>query len=159
MTGQDASLRLVEIELDQESLASLSPEQDDERKIAIIDLLDSNHFEPEGAEAGPFQLKLSVFESRLVMDITGPNFERRLLLSMSPLRGVIKDYFMLCDSYYAAIRNATTPSQVEVLDMGRRGVHNEAAAILRERLQGKVEIDEETARRLFTLVCALRWRG
>jgi uncharacterized protein (UPF0262 family) len=157
-TGADG-FRLVEIELDEGSLASLSPEQDDERKIAIVDLLDSNHFAPEGAGEGPFRLKLSVVESRLVLDIFGPAFERRLLLSMSPLRGVIKDYFLLCDSYYAAIRNATTPTQVEALDMGRRGLHNEAAGILRERLLGKVEIDEETARRLFTLVCALRWRG
>jgi uncharacterized protein (UPF0262 family) len=157
-TGADG-FRLVEIELDEGSLASLSPEQDDERKIAIVDLLDSNHFAPEGAGEGPFRLKLSVVESRLVLDIFGPAFERRLLLSMSPLRGVIKDYFLLCDSYYAAICNATTPTQVEALDMGRRGLHNEAAGILRERLLGKVEIDDETARRLFTLVCALRWRG
>jgi uncharacterized protein (UPF0262 family) len=159
MTIGADGFRLVEIELDEGSLASLSPEQDDERKIAIVDLLDSNYFQPEGAGEGPFRLKLSVVESRLVLDIFGPAFERRLLLSMSPLRGVIKDYFLLCDSYYAAIRNATTPTQVEALDMGRRGLHNEAAGILRERLLGKVEIDDETARRLFTLVCALRWRG
>jgi len=159
MTTEVDGFRLVEIELDEGSLASLSPEQDDERKIAIVDLLDSNHFAPEGASEGPFRLRLSVVESRLVLDIFGPAFERRLLLSMSPLRGVIKDYFLLCDSYYAAIRNATTPTQVEALDMGRRGLHNEAAGILRERLLGKVEIDDETARRLFTLVCALRWRG
>jgi uncharacterized protein (UPF0262 family) len=159
MTGGDASLRLVQIELDEGSLASLSSEQDDERKVAILDLLNSNRFEPEGAVRGPFRLKLSVVDSRLVLEITGPDFEHRLLLSMSPLRSVIKDYFMLCDSYYSAIRNATTPSQVEALDMGRRGVHNEAADILRERLRGKVEMDEETARRLFTLVCSLCWRG
>jgi uncharacterized protein (UPF0262 family) len=159
MTSGDASLRLIQIELDEGSLASLSPEQDDERKVAILDLLNSNRFEPDGAERGPFRLKLSVVDSRLVLEIAGPDFEHRLLLSMSPLRGVIKDYFMLCDSYYSAIRNATTPGQVEVLDMGRRGVHNEAAGILRERLRGKVEMDDETSRRLFTLVCALRWRG
>ncbi|MDB5460559.1 MAG: hypothetical protein JWO72_2300 [Caulobacteraceae bacterium] len=151
--------RLVHIELDEGSLASLSPEQDDERKVAILDLLKSNCFEPEGGESGAYSLKLSTADNRLVLDIAGPNFERRLLLSMSPLRGVIKDYFMLCDSYYSAIRNATTPGKVEALDMGRRGVHDEAAGILRERLQGKVDMDEETARRLFTLVCALRWRG
>jgi len=159
MTAAPSSLRLVQIDLDEGSLGALSPEQDDERKVAIVDLLNSNHFEPEGAGQGPFRLRLSVVESRLVLEISGPDFERRLLLSMSPLRGVIKDYFMLCDSYYAAIRNATTPSQIEVLDMGRRGVHDEAAGILRERLRGKVELDTETARRLFTLVCALRWRG
>jgi uncharacterized protein (UPF0262 family) len=159
MTDAGASHRLVRIELDEGSLASLSPEQDDERKIAILDLLHGNRFEPEGAGAGPFSLKLSVADGRLALEIEGPDFERRLLLSMSPLRGVIRDYFMLCDSYYSAIRNATTPGQVEALDMGRRGVHDEAAGILRERLRGKVEMDDETARRLFTLVCALRWRG
>lgn len=154
-----ASHRLVHIALDEGSLASLSPEQDDERKVAILDLLNSNRFEPVDGGQGPYRLKLSVVDSRLVLDIEGPEFERRLLLSMSPLRGVIKDYFMLCDSYYSAIRNATTPAQVEVLDMGRRGVHDEAAGILQERLRGKVDMDGETARRLFTLVCALRWRG
>jgi uncharacterized protein (UPF0262 family) len=159
MSAGDPDQRLAGIELDEGSLGSLSPEQDDERKVAISDLLGSNSFEPEGAGQGPFQLKLSVIDGRLALDIAGPAYQRRLLLSMSPLRGVIKDYFMLCDSYYAAIRNATTPAQIEVLDMGRRGVHDEAAGLLRERLRGKVEMDEETARRLFTLVCALRWRG
>ena len=159
MTGVAQGERLIHIELDEASLASLSPEQDDERKIAIQDLLNGNFFQPEGATGGPYSLKLSTADSRLVLDISGQAFERRLLLSMSPLRGVIKDYFMLCDSYYSAIRNATTPGRIEALDMGRRGVHNEAAAILRERLKGKVELDDQTARRLFTMVCALRWRG
>jgi uncharacterized protein (UPF0262 family) len=152
-------LRLVRIDLDEGSLASLSPEQDDERRVAIVDLLQDNSFRPEGAGEGPFGLKLSVAESRLALDITGPDFERRLLLSLSPLRGVIKDYFMLCDSYYDAIRNAKTSGQIEALDMGRRGVHNEGAGLLRERLRDKVELDEDTSRRLFTLICALRWRG
>jgi uncharacterized protein (UPF0262 family) len=98
-------------------------------------------------------------DNRLAMDISGPDYERRLILSLTPLRGLIKDYFMLCDSYYDAIRNAKTSGQIEALDMGRRGVHNEGAGLLRERLAGKVEMDEDTARRLFTLVCALRWRG
>jgi uncharacterized protein (UPF0262 family) len=159
MTDPAASHRLSRIELDEASLAPLSPEQDEERKIAIVDLLKSNDFKPEGGGGGPYSLKLSTADNRLVLDIAGPAFERRLLLSMSPLRGVIKDYFMLCDSYYGALRNAATPGKIEALDMGRRGVHNEAAAILRERLAGKVELDVETARRLFTLVCALRWRG
>lgn len=151
--------QLASIELDEGSLAPLSPEQDDERKVAIQDLLKGNSFHPDGAERGPFGLRLSMADSRLVMEITGPEFQRRLMLSMTPLRGVIKDYFMLCDSYYAAIRNATSPAQIEVLDMGRRGVHDEAAGLLRERLKGKVEMDADTSRRLFTLICALRWRG
>jgi uncharacterized protein (UPF0262 family) len=159
MMDEGGSQRLTHIELDEASLASLSPEQDDERKIAIQDLLTSNCFQPDGAEGGPYSLKLSTADNRLVLDIAGPAFERRLLLSMSPLRGVIRDYFMLCDSYYSAIRGATTPARIEALDMGRRGLHNEAASILRERLKGKVELDDETARRLFTMVCALRWRG
>jgi uncharacterized protein (UPF0262 family) len=156
---QGASDSLDLIELDEGSLASLSPEQDEERRVAIADLLRDNHFRPEGAPAGPYRVRLSVVESRLALDVSGTGFERRFLLSLSPLRGVIKDYFMMCDSYYAAIRNATTPGQIEALDMGRRGVHNEGAGLLRERLQGKVEIDADTARRLFTLICALRWRG
>ena len=155
----EAAHRLVRIDLDEGSLASLSAEQDDERKVAIQDLLKSNSFHPAGAAQGPYALKLSVVESRLALDISAPDFERRLVLSLSPLRGVIKDYFMLCDSYYAAIRNATGPGQIEALDMGRRGVHNEGADLLRQRLHDKVELDEDTARRLFTLICALRWRG
>ena len=151
--------RLASVDLDEASLAPLSPEQDDERRVAIVDLIKANAFRPDGATGGPYVLKLSVVESRLALDITGPDFERRLLLSLTPLRGVVKDYFMLCDSYYAAIRGGKTAEQIEALDMGRRGVHNEAAAQLRDRLRGKVEIDQDTARRLFTLICALSWRG
>ena len=155
--GED-NQRLERVELDEGSLAALSPEQDDERKVAIVDLIVSNSFSPEGAGPGPFHLRLSTQEARLALDVAGPDYERRFLLSLSPLRGVIKDYFLLCESYYAAVRNATA-AQIEALDMGRRGLHNEAAALLRERLEGKVEVDEDTSRRLFTLICALHWRG
>ena len=158
MADQHQDQRLERVELDEGSLASLSPEQDDERKVAIVDLIASNHFEPEGAADGPFRLKLSTQEARLALDISGPDYERRILLSLSPLRGVIKDYFLLCESYYAAVRNATT-FQIEALDMGRRGLHNEGAALLMDRLRGKVGVDDDTARRLFTLICALHWRG
>jgi uncharacterized protein (UPF0262 family) len=158
MAKGDADQRLESVELDEDSLASLSPEQDDERRVAIVDLLASNSFIPEGAGAGPFQLKLSIQDARLALDVSGAGYERRLLLSLSPLRGVIKDYFMLCESYYAAVRNATS-AQIEALDMGRRGLHNEGAALLKERLEGKVAVDADTARRLFTLICALHWRG
>jgi uncharacterized protein (UPF0262 family) len=157
--SEPASHRLVRVDLDEGSPAPLSPEQDDERRVAIVDLLQNNRFEPEGALGGPYGLKLSMAESRLVMDIDGPDFERRFVMSLTQLRAVIKDYFMLCDSYYSAIRNAKTAGQIEALDMGRRGVHNEGADLLRERLHGKVELDDDTARRLFTLICALRWRG
>ena len=90
--------------------------------------------------------------------IAGPGYARRHLLSLSPFRGVIKDYFLICDSYYSAIRNSS-PQQIEALDMGRRGLHNEGSNLLRERLEGKVKTDLDTARRLFTLICALHWRG
>jgi uncharacterized protein (UPF0262 family) len=150
--------RLERVELDEGSLAPMSPEQDDERKVAIVDLLASNSFVPDGAHGGPYRLRLGTVEARLAMDVSGPDYERRFLLSLSPLRGVIKDYFLLCESYYAAVRNATA-AQIEALDMGRRGLHNEGAALLKERLEGKVEVDQDTARRLFTLICALHWRG
>ena len=150
--------RLARVDLDEGSLAALSPEQDDERRVAIVDLISSNSFKPDGATDGPFALRLSNVEARLAMDVTGPGYERRFLLSLSPLRGVIKDYFLVCESYYAAVRNATS-TQIEALDMGRRGLHNEGASLLKERLQGKVAVDEDTARRLFTLICALHWRG
>ena len=158
MAEGDADQRLETVELDEGSLAALSPEQDDERKVAIVDLLANNRFSPDGAGAGPFRLKLSTQEARLVLDVTGPGYERRIMLSLSPLRSAIKDYFLLCESYYAAVRNATA-AQIEALDMGRRGLHNEAAELLRERLEGKVRVDEDTSRRLFTLICALHWRG
>jgi uncharacterized protein (UPF0262 family) len=158
MASGENNHRLDRVELDEGSLAPLSPEQDDERKVAIHDLLEHNLFKPDGAGGGPYRLKLSTFEHRLALDIAGPDFERRLLLSLTPLRGVIKDYFMMCESYYLAIRNATS-GQIEALDMGRRGVHNEGAALLEERLAGKVDLDHDTARRLFTLICALHWRG
>ena len=156
---QTGGERLVSIDLDEGSLAPLSSEQDDERRVAIVDLLQANAFAPADAPGGPYGLKLSMVDSRLALDITGRDFERRLILSLTPLRGLIKDYFMLCDSYYDAIRSAKTSGQIEALDMGRRGVHNEGAGLLRERLKDKVEMDEDTARRLFTLICALRWRG
>src|SRR4051794_27143019 len=109
---QASSDRLVSIDLDEGSLAPLSPEQDDERRVAIVDLLKSNAFRPTDAPGGPYSLKLSVPDSRLVLDISGPQFDRRLILSLTPVRGLIKDYFMLCDSYYDAIRNAKTASQI-----------------------------------------------
>lgn len=150
--------RLQMIELDDESLGAASRDQEQERQIAIFDLLESNYFAPAGAEAGPFDLRMSLVENRLVLDVRGPGYDKRHVLSLSPFRGIIKDYFLVCESYYQAIRNAT-PGQIEALDMGRRGLHNEASELLRTRLSGKVETDQDTARRLFTLICALHWRG
>ena len=150
--------RLQTVELDEESLAAVSRDQEQERQIAIFDLLEENHFHPEGAARGPYDLKMALVENRLVLDVAGPDYEKRHILSLSPFRSLIKDYFMICESYYQAIRNST-PSQIEALDMGRRGLHNEGSQLLRTRLAGKVETDSDTARRLFTLICALHWRG
>jgi uncharacterized protein (UPF0262 family) len=150
--------RLQTVELDQESLAAVSRDQEQERQIAIFDLLEANYFAPEGAEAGPYDLKMGLLENRLVLDVRSAEYARQHILSLSPFRRLIKDYFMICESYYQAIRNST-PAQIEALDMGRRGLHNEASELLRERLAGKIETDLDTARRLFTLICALHWRG
>ena len=150
--------RLQSVELDAESLAAVSRDQEQERQIAIFDLIEENFFFPEGAEGGPYDLKMGLLENRLVLDVRGPTYERRHILSLSPFRTLIKDYFMICDSYYQAIRNAT-PTQIEALDMGRRGLHNEASELLQTRLRGKIETDLDTARRLFTLICALHWRS
>jgi len=157
-TEDRASHSIKSIEIDEDSLAAASRDQEQERQVAIFDLLESNYFEPAEAGGGPYDIRLSLIENRLAFDIRGVNYERRHLLSLSPFRGVIKDYFMICDSYYSAIRNST-PQQIEALDMGRRGLHNEGSSLLRERLEGKVKTDLDTARRLFTLICALHWRG
>ena len=150
--------RLQSVQLDEASLAAATRDQEQERQIAIFDLLEENYFYPEGATGGPYDLRMGLVENRLVFDIRGPNYERRHILSLSPFRTLIKDYFMICDSYYQAIRNST-PAQIEALDMGRRGLHNEASELLQTRLKGKIETDLDTARRLFTLICALHWRG
>jgi uncharacterized protein (UPF0262 family) len=150
--------RLQSVELDEESLAAVSRDQEQERQIAIFDLLEDNYFAPEGAETGPYELRMGLVENRLMLDVRGSNYERRHILSLSPFRTLIKDYFLICESYYQAIRNST-PSQIEALDMGRRGLHNEASELLQARLAGKIDTDLDTARRLFTLMCALHWRG
>lgn len=150
--------RLQNVEIDEESLAAVSRDQEQERQIAIFDLLEENYFRPEGAETGPYDLRMGLVENRLMLDVKGPDYEKRHILSLSPFRRIIKDYFMICDSYYEAIRTAS-PQQIETLDMGRRGLHNEGSQLLRTRLAGKIETDLDTARRLFTLICALHWRG
>ena len=158
MTDPTDSHRLQSVVLDEGSLASVSRDQEHERQVAIFDLLEANSFQPAGAAGGPYDLTIALIDNRLALDITGPGFQQRHLLSLSPFRSVIKDYFMVCESYYDAIRSAT-PTQIEALDMGRRGLHNEGSTLLRTRLEGKVETDTDTARRLFTLICALHWRG
>jgi uncharacterized protein (UPF0262 family) len=158
MTDDRSDQRLQSVVLDEGSLASVSRDQEHERQVAIFDLLEQNYFQPEGAAGGPYDLRIALIDNRLALDITGPSYQHRHLLSLSPFRSVIKDYFLVCESYYDAIRSAT-PAQIEALDMGRRGLHNEGSALLQQRLSGKVETDSDTARRLFTLICALHWRG
>ena len=152
--SEAASRRLEAVEIDEESLAPASRDVEHERQVAIFDLLEENSFEPDGVGEGPYTLKITLMDGRLALDISGQGGERRHVLSLTPFRSVIKDYFMICESYYDAIRHAT-PSQIEAIDMGRRGIHNEGSERLRERLAGKVTLDLDTARRLFTLICAL----
>ncbi len=152
--------RLVAIHLDASIGSGLSPDAEHERRIAIYDLLEENVFAVTGRDEGPYRLELSTAESRLVFDIFSSAEQRVTMigLSMSPFRRIVKDYFLICDSYYKAIRNAA-PSQIETIDMARRGLHDEGSDILRERLAGKIETDNATSRRLFTLLCTLHWRG
>ncbi|WP_159713292.1 UPF0262 family protein [Sphingomonas sp. AX6] len=155
--------RIIDVELDQGTILWRSADIEQERRIAIYDLVEGNYFEPQriaAADPGPYRIKLRVEEGRLAIDIaneTGTHLET-LVLGMARLRRPIRDYFAICDSYYQAIRSAT-PQQIETVDMARRGVHNEAAEMLKERLAGKVEIDFDTARRLFTLICVLHIKG
>jgi uncharacterized protein (UPF0262 family) len=153
-------LRLVAVNLDEGSIGRSNPDVEHERAVAIYDLLEQNTFAPAGHDDGPFVLNLSIDGSRLVFDIRREDGSTVIahLLSLTPLRRVVKDYYLICDSYYQAIRTAT-PDKIEAIDMGRRGIHNEGSDILRERLAGKVEIDTDTARRLFTLICVLHWKG
>ena len=151
--------RLVGITLDEASITRGNANIEHEREVAIYDILDSNTFEVEGRE-GPFTLKLAVIEDRLhfIVDTEPATGEYTLMLSLSPLKRVMKDYFIVCDSYYKAIRTAP-PSRIQAIDMGRRGLHDEGSRQLTERLKGKINVDHDTARRLFTLICALHWKG
>ena len=150
--------KLASVELDALTLPAATAEIEHERRVAIFDLVEKNSFEPVGAESGPSKLKLSLQDNRLVFDIDGENFSRTYAISLTPLKGVIKDYLLICDSYYEALRGSS-PIQIESVDMGRRGLHNEGADQLKTRLDGKIVVDHETARRLFTLLCALYRRG
>ncbi len=159
-TAGRKSHRLVAVTLDEASIGRSGPDIEHERAVAIYDLLEENSFAPEGNARGPFKLHLSITGNRLVFDIRRANDTPVMahLLSLSPLRRIVKDYFMVCDSYYAAIRTAT-PDRIEAIDMGRRALHDEGSQLLMERLKRKVTVDFETARRLFTLICVLHWKG
>lgn len=159
-SSEKSTNRLIEVVLDEASIARSTANIDHEREVAIYDLLDENTFVVVGRDEGPYALKLGIADDRLVMSITSPKTdgEVRLMLSLTSLRKVIKDYFVVCTSYYEAIRNAP-PSKIQSIDMGRRALHDEGSQILIQRLKDKVEIDHDTARRLFTLICALHWKG
>jgi uncharacterized protein (UPF0262 family) len=152
--------RLVKLTLDEESIGQSNPDVEHERAVAIYDLLEENTFAPVGLEGGPFTLHLSITGNRLMLDVKRADGTPAMvhLMSLSPLRRIVKDYFMVCDSYYQAIR-AATPERIEALDMGRRSLHDEGSELLMERLKRKVKVDFDTARRLFTLICVLHWKG
>lgn len=152
--------RLIDVELD-ESIGRAPPDIEHERAVAIFDLVEENSFRPLGDQiGGPYKLRISLAEKRLILRIARENDEEVVthILSLTPFRRIVRDYFLVCESYYQAIRTAS-PSQIEAIDVGRRGLHNEGSQTLLDRLGGKIELDFDTARRLFTLVCVLHWRG
>ncbi len=152
--------RLVSVTLDEASIGRSNPDVEHERAVAIYDLLEQNTFQPVGHDGGPYALHLSINSNRLVFDIRLEDGTPVMahLFSLTPLRRIVKDYYIICDSYYQAIRTAT-PDKIEAIDMGRRAIHNDGSHILMERLQDKVTVDLDTARRLFTLICVLHWKG
>jgi uncharacterized protein (UPF0262 family) len=152
--------RLVKVTLDEDSIGRSSREVEHERSVAIYDLLEDNLFCPVGHDGGPYALTLSINDNRLVFDVRLADGTPIIAhhLSLSPLRRIVKDYFLICESYYQAIRTQP-PSQIEAIDMGRRSLHNEGSELLMQRLEGKIDIDLDTARRLFTLISVLHWKG
>ena len=157
--------RICHIEIDDSALPPPTPEIEQERKVAIFDLLEDNSFslperEGRGVADGPYRLLLAIREKRLVFEVETEAQEpaAEFHLSLSPFRQVVKDYFQICESYFDAVK-ALPPSQIETIDMARRGIHNEGARVLQERLDGKADVDTDTARRLFTLICVLHFGG
>ncbi len=158
--GKASPRRIKQLTLDERTVVRRSPEVEHERAIAIYDLLEDNYFEPIGCGEGPYNVRLSLVEDRLVFDIRDAEDQPlgRVPLPMAPFRKVVKDYFQICEVYYESIRNAP-PSRIEAIDMGRRGIHNEGSQMLMDRLAGRIELSHDTARRLFTLLCVLHIRG
>ena len=151
--------RIIDIRLDERTIIRRNEDVEQEKRIAIFDLLEGNHFAPVGLE-GPFRILLRVEDNRLAIDVHDETDQLldTVRLGLARFRRLIRDYFAICDSYYKAVR-ADTPHRIEAVDMARRGVHNEAAELLRECLDGRIELDFDTARRLFTLICVLHIRG
>jgi uncharacterized protein (UPF0262 family) len=152
--------RIARLSLDQSTVLRRAGHLEQERRVALVDILAQNYFRPKGDSEGPYDLRLGMQENRLAIDIRSMAEERLglILLSLTPLRRVIRDYLTVCESYYEALTSAA-PSQLEAIDVGRRALHDEGSEVLRRRLEGKVELDHETGRRLFTLICALRAPG
>jgi uncharacterized protein (UPF0262 family) len=152
--------RLVEVTLDEASIGRNNTEVEHEREVAIFDLLERNAFALEGHDGGPYTLHLSLADNRLVFTVGDTERApiQHVMLSLSPFRRLVKDYFLICESYYQAIKTQPA-SKIEAIDMGRRGIHDEGSQLLMERLKGKIAVDPPTARRLFTLLCALHWKG
>ncbi|MFY9212393.1 MAG: UPF0262 family protein [Aestuariivita sp.] len=157
--------RIIEIELDDSGLPAPTPEIEQERKVAIFDLLEDNTFvlpkrDDRPVPEGPYKMHLAIWEKRLVFDLLTEADDKaaEFHLSLSPFRQVVKDYYQICESYFEAVKTMP-PSQIETIDMARRGIHNEGSRVLQERLAGKAEIDTDTARRLFTLICVLHFGG
>ena len=160
MSEDNPTKRLYSVVLDENSIERGTPDQEHERQVAIYDLIEENSFALANDDGGPYALHLGLVSNRLVFDIRREQGDTIIVhvLSLTPLRKIIKDYFLICDSYYEAIRSATA-DRIEAIDMARRGVHNEGSGIVQERLNGKIDIDHKTARRLFTLIAALSWTG
>lgn len=160
MSDSTNTRRLVSITLDPKSIGKGSPDQEQERAVAIYDLIELNEFGIPGHDGGPYSLFIAMHDAKLAFDIRDENGTTITvhILSMSPFRRILKDYFMICETYYAALRTST-PQQIEAIDMGRRAMHNEGATVLSDRLKDKIECDFDTIRRLFTLVTALHWKG
>lgn len=157
--------RLVDVTLDDTGLAPPTPEIEQERRVAIFDLLRENRFglpdrDDRPASPGPYRLNLAIRERRLVFEVASEANERlgEFHLSLTPFQQVVKDYFQICESYFDAVKRLPA-AQIEAIDMGRRGIHNEGSRVLLERLEGKVHTDMATARRLFTLICVLHFKG
>ncbi len=152
--------RIAQITLDEKTVIRRSTDIEHERRIAIYDLMEANSFQPVGEFEGPYNVLMGMEENRLVLNIRNSDDEplTRVLVPLMPFRRIIKDYFTICESYFQAIKSAQ-PSKIEAIDMGRRGLHNDGSDLLRERLDGKIIVDNETARRLFTLICILQIRS
>ncbi|KPA21053.1 hypothetical protein shim_25180 [Shimia sp. SK013] len=156
---------IARIEIDDRNLPPPTPEIDQERKVAVFDLLEENSFKLPARDdrvvpEGPYAVELSIRDKRLVFDVKMDEGDKaaEFHLSLSPFRQVVKDYWAICESYFDAVKNLP-PSQIETIDMARRGIHNEGARVLQERLEGKADVDTDTARRLFTLICVLHFGG